>query len=74
MDNYEKEAIVLLNPIMDLFSGADGGVAYSRMRHGFVPKMIEKLSDGYCTDAEYAAIDALTKTSKLCQAILDGKL
>lgn len=60
----------LLNPITDVFSGADGGRAFVTLRHGVLKSIIEKENP---TATEADAKRCIEVFSNLCQAALDGK-
>jgi hypothetical protein len=68
--NYliEFEENYMLNPILDLFSGADGGIAFVELR-GFI-EALEKQNDP--SSAEILA--RIKGFSNLCQHVLDGGL
>jgi hypothetical protein len=61
----------LLDPILDLFGGADGGVASSKLRHQLLPHFIEQnMSSG----SHEAFITMVTQFSTLCRMTLDKKI
>lgn len=54
----------IIQPILDLFTGADGGVAFAILRHDLLPYALSK-PDLY---AEY--INSFENVSKICKNIL----
>lgn len=56
--------------MLDLFGGADGGPAFARLRHSFLPDML-KTQDDNMTAAEFILM--VRRFSKLCQIMLDQK-
>ncbi len=65
-----QEAGDLLQPILDVFGGADGGPAFARLRHSFLPDML-KTQDDNVTAAEFILM--VRRFSKLCQIMLQQK-
>lgn len=68
MDTQEQSQ-ALLQPIMDLMTGADGGVGFSRLCHSFLPEMLEKTAAGGKLEAELVMM--VTRMSVLCQTMLE---
>lgn len=65
--NSHDEAGKTLEPILTLFGGADGGVAFVRLRHSFLPSMYSQFED----NAQAAElIRVVEKFSKLCEVML----
>lgn len=59
-----------LNPILDLFGGADGGVAFSRLRHSILPSL-------YGADDSTVAADVVVMVkqfSRLCNKVLEREI
>ena len=67
MSPYEVEAKKILDPILDVFGGADGGIALSKLRHSMLPSMLEKFEDDKAA-AEF--VRAVEKFSFLCDVLL----
>lgn len=65
------EAKLDLQPILDVFSGADGGAAFSRIRHAFIPEIYCKEQN---TDLEKQFIQVVKQFSRFCQAALDNQI
>lgn len=63
------EAQDLLQPMLDLFSGADGGAAFARLRHSFLPDMLEKRGDPMVDDF----LKMVEQMSRLCKIMLNEK-
>ena len=68
-DNGEQSR-ELLQPILDVMGGADGGVAFSRLRHEFLPDMLAKAESGDALAQEFVLM--VRRFSKLCE-VLQGK-
>lgn len=60
---YHDEARELLKPMLDLFSGADGGVAYIKLHHGFLNDILSRRGENSNIDDMLAAISLV---SQLC--------
>lgn len=56
-----------LEPIFDVFGGADGGVSYARLCHGLLAGIYEKAEK---TPTELALIKMVKQFSKLCKVAL----
>lgn len=61
--NEHAEAGELLQPILDVFSGVDGGVAFARLRHSFLPDMLAAQAEDP-TAVEFVLM--VRRFSKLC--------
>ncbi len=59
----DKEAKELLDPILNLFGGTDGGVGFALLRHQFLPLVLES---GQYPDT----IDSFKTVSEICKRIL----
>ena len=62
-----EEARKLLDPILDVFGGADGGVAFSKLRHSFLPDALSKAGESNTTDQFLRMVGQF---SKLCEIML----
>lgn len=62
------EAHDLLQPLVDLFSGADGGLAFTRMRHEFVPHVLERAAAG--DEGAIKMLQYITIMSRLATTML----
>jgi len=60
----DKEAKELLDPILNLFGAADGGVAFTLLRHQFLPSVLES---GQYPDT----VDSFKIVSEICRRILN---
>ncbi len=67
--NPSEQAKELLQPILDLMGGADGGVGFTKLRHGFLPDLICKAAAGQPLEAELLL--AITRVSKLCNFLME---
>lgn len=71
MTNIIDEVKTDLDPILNLFGGADGGGAFAELRHSFLPDMysLNELND---PDAKRLVL-MVKQFSKLCQLMLDKR-
>jgi hypothetical protein len=70
MTEQEQEIHDLLDPILDLFGGADGGVAFARLKHALLPEMWELAS----TNQKAVEFQTMVRQfSKTCDYVLKGK-
>lgn len=69
MTQPEDESKVLLDPMLDLFSGADGGVAFAKLRHSFLPDMLSKRGDENVDEF----LTMVERFSRLCTLMLEKK-
>lgn len=60
---YHDEARELLKPMLDLFSGADGGVSYVKLHHHFLTDILSRRGEDSNIDGMLAAISLV---SRLC--------
>ena len=56
-----------LQPILDLFSGADGGVGFAQLRHSFLPNIYAKANKD---ENELACMEMVKRFSRLCEVML----
>lgn len=63
--NAETQA--LLQPILDVFGGSDGGAAFTELRHGFVPQILNARGTQPKIDD---CIKMITQFSQLCALAL----
>ena len=68
MDN-KQQSKELIDPILDLMTGADGGVAFARLHHSTLPYFIAQAEKGDPQAIEM--IKCFTKVSKLCRILID---
>lgn len=59
----------ILHPILDVFGGADGGVAFARLQHDFLRNLYEKEDP---SETEQRAKVMVEQFSRLCQHMLDS--
>lgn len=62
------DAQELLQPILDLATGAEGGVGFVKLRHTYLPDWIRMAEEGDL--AAQKAIEAVTIFSKICQTAM----
>jgi hypothetical protein len=70
MKHEVEEAQRLLQPMLDLFGGADGGVAFAKLRHGFLPDII-RVHTEKSTQTSEDFLRMVEQFSRLCQLMLD---
>lgn len=58
----------LLQPILDLMGGADGGVGFAKLRHDFLPEMLARSEAGESLPAEFVLM--VTRFSTLCKTLM----
>ena len=66
---HEARARELMQPIVDVMTGADGGVAFSRLYHGFLPDILEKADAGDPLATEFILM--VTRFSTLCKTMME---
>ena len=66
MASHQQRTAELIQPILDVFSGADGGVAFSYLRHHLIPSVLA--SDRKELEQEF--ITMISQFSRLCQHAL----
>lgn len=69
MSTPHEQAGALLQPILDLMGGVDGGVAFAKLRHDFLPEMLEKSQAGGQREAEFILM--VTRMSVLCKTLMN---
>lgn len=68
--NIDEQAKSVLDPILDVMSGADGGVAFAKLRHSFIPQILESA----CADQNAEDIlRAFKVVARACE-IMQGKI
>lgn len=65
---HRKKASELLIPMLDVFGGADGGGAFVKLQHKFLPDILEMAENGEPT--AQAAVLMVERFSKLCAEML----
>ena len=70
MQNPSDEAKKVLDPIVDLFTGTDGGAAFVKLRHGVLPQAFANM-EHHKASAEL--VRHLDKVSILCSMLLNDK-
>ena len=70
MSTPHEESGQLLQPMVDLFGGADGGPAFARLRHSFLPDMLAKRGDP--TVDEFLL--TVERMSRLCKLMMGEQL
>ncbi len=71
MDDVDKKVQQLLRPMLDVFGGADGGVAFARLKFDLLPHIynIQNPSEDIIQLQK-----SLETFSMLCKTILDNNL
>ena len=67
----QEQSKKLLDPILDVIGGADGGVAFARLQHNFLPEMIERYEALDPEAREFMLM--VTRFSKMCELMLERK-
>lgn len=57
-----------LQPIVDLFSGADGGVGFAQLAHHVLPQLVELAAAG--NEIAQSKLDVITEFSRMCKVLL----
>ena len=70
-NNKTDEVTTDLDPILNVFGGADGGVAFAKLRHEFLPAMYAKENK---TQTEEDLIMMVKQFSRLCKYMLNGRV
>lgn len=70
---YYTRAKEILDPIIDVFSCADGGVSFANLRHVFMPNFIKIAEDEPDNAAAQQTIDSFIVVSKFCKYLLNKK-
>lgn len=68
MSNPQQQVDDLLQPILDLATGADGGPAFARLRFNFLPEMIARHEAGDKLATELVL--HVSSFSRLCSILL----
>ena len=63
----QEEAKKLLDPILDVFGGADGGMAFAKLRHQFLPEALDMAVKTNTTDQ---FLKMVSQFSSLCELML----
>lgn len=66
-EEIDKEVKRLLDPILDVFGGVDGGVSFAKLRHEFLPMIFERNRQ---TGKHDDFILMINQFSKLCGEML----
>jgi hypothetical protein len=67
----DAEAVKDIDPILALFGAEDGGVAFAKLRFGFLPELYSKEGK---TPSEEAFVEMFKRFSRFCQMMLDSPL
>ena len=63
----QEKAKKLLDPILSVFAGEDGGIAFAKMRHTVLPEILEKEGNQKADDF----ILMVTQFSRFCEMMLE---
>lgn len=61
----------LLDPILSVFGGEDGGVAFAKLRHQFLPEILDKAGTSVTVDEFILMVH---RFSGLCEQMLKGRI
>lgn len=67
MSPAEENANKILTPITDVFGGADGGVAFAKLRHGMLPQLLATEEND---PAAAQLCEMVRQFSRLCEMVL----
>jgi hypothetical protein len=62
-----KSVEELIDPILNVFGGADGGIGFAKLRHDFLPSLVNKADR---TNLEESVLTMVTQFSRLCEEML----
>lgn len=71
VDIHDQKTKELLDPILAVFGGEDGGVAFTKLRHGFLPDILRKAEEG--SYAEHNLAVMVSQFSRLCEVMLNHR-
>jgi hypothetical protein len=66
-EEAKNEARELLDPILSVFAAEDGGIAFAKLRHNFLPEMIDKESSEKVNESVARFMTMVRQFSKLCE-------
>lgn len=67
--DHNEQSKELLQPILDLMSGTDGGAGFAKLRHEFLPEMLAKAEANDPLPAEFILM--VTRFSRLCKLMME---
>lgn len=70
-DEVDQQAKELLDPILSVFAGEDGGVSFARLRQEFIPHLI---MDSKTNVASSELLTMITQFSRLSKMALERKI
>lgn len=69
----EDEIRAVLQPMLDVFTGTDGGGGFIRFQHGIIPQLNELAKSNTAGSARgHKMLDAIAEVSRLCTIALNG--
>ena len=66
----EKQSLELMKPMLDVFSGIDGGAAFIKLQHSFLPQMLSKAGDPQVDEF----LKMISQFNRLCKMLLNEKI
>lgn len=67
-----EKAVAVLDPILDVFGGADGGIAFAALRHRLMPRLYLETTSPREEDVRLIAL--VEQFSRLCKLALENKI
>jgi hypothetical protein len=69
----EEEIQAILQPMLDVFTGDDGGAGFLRFKHAIIPQLNELAKSSSSGSVRgHKMLDAIAEVSRLCSIALKG--
>lgn len=68
-----QKAKEVLNPILDVFGGADGGVAFATLVHSILPNLYNEQNNPQRNPQIDDLLESVERFSRLCELALKGE-
>ena len=69
MATHIEQSKILLDPILDLAGGTDGGIAFAKLSFQFLPEMLSRAEQGEPMAEEFVLM--ITRFSTLCKTLME---
>lgn len=69
MTEVDKEVMKLLDPILSVFAGEDGGLSFAILKNKFIPKLMEEPTNG-----SEQLLTMIKQFSRLCDMAYKRKI
>ena len=66
----DKQVMEIVQPMLDMFSGTDGGIGFVKFRHHLMPLLVERVYSNTCTYQERDLLTKIIAVSNLCNRIM----